>query len=146
MKAYSQFVRHFSNKRNVRRFQFRPIVTGATFFALLFFVPLLANSAPSVVISNDTAIVGSDTTYDAQDIIVQSCTLTVSGAHSFRSLQVLGGAVLTQPATTSSEINSLQLTVTSNLVLDATSRIDVSGRGYLPGYTQGNVTVVPTYL
>ena len=50
-----------------------------------------------------------------------------------------GGALRHQAATTSQEY-SLQLTVAGTLVVDASSAVDVSGGGYLPGYTLGNTT------
>jgi hypothetical protein len=54
-----------------------------------------------------------------------------------QSLSLLNGAVLTHPAATSLEAYSLQLVV-SNLVIDAASKIDVSGRGYIADYTVSN--------
>ena len=67
--------------------------------------------------------------------------VTASGAPiEAASLSLLNGAVLTHlPATTNREY-SLVLSVTNDLLVDGTSRIDVSGRGYLPGYTLGNTT------
>ncbi len=56
---------------------------------------------------------------------------------SAQSLSLLNGAVLTHPAATPLQAYSLQLVV-SNLVINAASRINVSGRGYLPDYTVNN--------
>jgi hypothetical protein len=56
------------------------------------------------------------------------------------SVLVQQGGVLTHQPTTSNQVYSLVMTVTNNLVVDALSRIDASGNGYLPGYTAGNST------
>jgi uncharacterized repeat protein (TIGR01451 family) len=94
--------------------------------------------AAVVTFTNDTVI--GDTSYDGQDIVIRGCTVTANGAHSFNSVQLFGDGVLTHPATTANQEYSLQLAIASNLVVDATSAIDVSGKGYLPGYTLGNTT------
>src|SRR5206468_1088977 len=39
------------------------------------------------------------------------------------------------------QVHKLNLSVAHQLYIDATSRIDVSGKGYLPGRTTGNTTV-----
>ena len=50
------------------------------------------------------------------------------------------GGVLTCPPSTATEMHKLQIQVSGTLTVDATSRIDVSRKGYLPGYTKGNTT------
>src|SRR5713226_6964243 len=110
-----------------------------TLFCLLC---LLATTAHAVVsITTNTLIDVGDTTYDGQDIVVNNCTLTVNGQHAFGSLQAVNNAVVTHAAATTNQTYSLQMTLTSNLVVDASSKIDVTGRGFLPGYTLGNTTV-----
>ena len=61
-----------------------------------------------------------------------------STGHAFNSLQLINGAVLTHSANTATETHKLDLTVTGEVVVDSTSRIDVGGKGYLPGRTAGN--------
>jgi len=56
------------------------------------------------------------------------------------SLSMTNGGVLTSLATTVAQIYGLDLQVSGTVSVDATSRIDVSGKGYLPGYTTGNST------
>ncbi|HQL74510.1 MAG TPA: Ig-like domain-containing protein, partial [Phycisphaerae bacterium] len=56
-------------------------------------------------------------------------------------LSILNGAVLTHQYTTTSTVYSLRVFVTGELYIDATSRIDVSGRGYNDGYTVDNTAV-----
>ncbi|OGV75042.1 MAG: hypothetical protein A3K18_14425 [Lentisphaerae bacterium RIFOXYA12_64_32] len=56
------------------------------------------------------------------------------------NLDILNGAMLTHQATTTTQAYSLLLTVTDDLTIDSTSKIDVSNRGYLIGRTLGNTT------
>ena len=55
------------------------------------------------------------------------------------TLEVLNGAYLTSLPTTSTAEHSLTVTA-GTVTVNATSRIDVSGRGYVPGRTNGNAT------
>jgi hypothetical protein len=94
----------------------------------------------AVTFTTNSLIDRANLAYEGQDIAVQGCTLTVNGPHGFNSISLVSGAVLTHQATTPTQEYSLTLTVTNTLLVDKTSRIDVSGRGYLPGYTLGNTT------
>ena len=100
---------------------------------------LTSLGATVVTFTNETFI--ADTSYDGQDIVVSGCTVTVDGSHSFNSLQLTNGGVLTHPATTASQEHSLKLSIAGDLVVGTNSAIDVSGKGYLPGYTLGNTTL-----
>jgi len=51
----------------------------------------------------------------------------------------LSGAVLTCPNSTATQMHKLQLEVAGTVTVDASSRIDVSGKGYLTGRTSGHV-------
>jgi len=94
----------------------------------------------SVIFTSNTSITESNTTYDGQDILIEGATVAIDGPHSFSSVQLVNGAVLTHDAVTATEIHDLDLTVAQQVIVDASSRIDVSGKGYLPGYTTGNST------
>ena len=61
--------------------------------ALLFCAQV--TSAVAVTFIHDNFISFADGSYDGQDIVVTNCTLTVDGTHTFNSLQLLNGAVLT---------------------------------------------------
>jgi hypothetical protein len=98
-------------------------------------------SASAVTFTTDTTIDTGNTNYEGQAIIVSGCTLTVNGTHSFASVEAISGGVLTHQATTTNQTHSLQLAITGALVVDATSKIDISALGYLPGYTLSNTTV-----
>ena len=94
---------------------------------------LLATAAQAVVFTTNTVIEAANTTYDGQDITVNNCTLTVDGPHAFNSLQVRSGGVVTHSPATASQAYSLQLAIAGALTIDASSVIDVTGRGYLGG-------------
>ena len=55
-------------------------------------------------------------------------------------LSLINSATLTTFDATATDVHKLELTVADTLVVDSTSKIDVSGKGYLPGYTTGNTT------
>lgn len=64
-----------------------------------------------------------------RDVVVRGCTVTLSGSHAWRSLRLEQGARLTHaPA----DPEGLSLTVRGDLLLDASSLITASGKGY-PG-------------
>ena len=71
----------------------------------------------------------------------RDATVTIDGPHSFNSVHLIDGAVLTHSANTATQTHKLDLTVTQQVIVDASSKIDVTGKGYLPGYTTGNTTV-----
>jgi len=67
--------------------RFFPQVISALLFTTL--------TSHAVVLTNTTAISALDTSYEGADIVISNCTVTVDGAHSFASLQVAPGGVLT---------------------------------------------------
>ena len=90
-------------------------------------------SGPSVaeVFTNNTTIGVGDVTYDGQAIVANNCTLTVNGQHTFASLWLTDGAVLTHsPAPAGEADNRLDLAIVGDLKIDATSRVDANARGY----------------
>ncbi|MFI5461158.1 MAG: Ig-like domain-containing protein, partial [Isosphaerales bacterium] len=93
------------------------------------------------VFTSGTTISESNTTYDGQNIAIVGTTVAIDGAHSFNSVHLIDGAVLTHTADSASQTHELDLTVTEQVIVDGSSRIDVSGNGYLPGYTTGNTTI-----
>ena len=61
--------------------------------ALLFCAQITC--ATAVTFTHDAFISFVDQSYEGQDIAVTNCTLTVDGPHTFNSLQVLNGGVVT---------------------------------------------------
>jgi uncharacterized repeat protein (TIGR01451 family) len=90
--------------------------------------------------SAPVTIGASQTTYDAQNLVVAGTTATIDGVHSFASLEVVDGATVTQPATDPTAEHTLQLSLDQGLWIDGSSAIDVSGKGYAEGFTLGNTS------
>ena len=94
-------------------------------------VMLSLTDANATTFTSNAVISVGNTTYDGADIIVQGCTLTVDGAHAFASLSVTSGGVLTHsPAPNGEADNRVDLTIVGNASVDATSAINMAGRGY----------------
>lgn len=100
--------------------------------------PCSGATAQPQVFTSDTTISCSSTLYENKDIVVDATggpvTLTVNCQHTFKSLRVQNGAVVTH---SSGEARGLDLTITGDVFVDAASRIDVSGRGHTPGVGPG---------
>ncbi|MFH1745535.1 MAG: dockerin type I domain-containing protein [Planctomycetota bacterium] len=93
---------------------------------------LMMMTAPAwaVTFTENTYIGPTDTTYDNDDIIVDGCTLTVDGAHPFNSLQIINSGIVTHSANADTQEFTLNLTIATDVSVDATSVINVSGRGF----------------
>ena len=86
---------------------------------------LSLTGAKAITFTNDTAIGAGNTAYDGQEVAVSGCTLTVDGVHSFASLVLAGGAVLTHsPAPAGETNNRLDLAIVGELTIDASWRGD----------------------
>ena len=94
----------------------------------------------AVLFSSSVTIAASNTSYDGKALIVDGTTATIDGTHAFDSVEVVGGATVTHDATTPSTEYKIDWQLANGLWIDSTSKIDVSGKGYLPGYTVGNTT------
>lgn len=94
----------------------------------------------TTIFTTATTITESDTTYDGQDIAVDGTTVTINGPHRFNSVHIINGATVTHSANTMSATHKLDIVVAEQVIVDATSKIDVTGKGYLPGRTKGNLT------
>jgi hypothetical protein len=92
----------------------------------------------TILVTNNTTISGTNAAYDGQNIVVDASVLTINGTHAFNSLSLSNNATLTHQAASTLQTYSLILTITNGLVVDSTSSINVSGRGYPAGYTQGD--------
>ena len=105
-------------------------------------LPLLAltlslTGANAITFTTSFHIPAGNTTWDGDDIVVQGCTLTVDGPHSFRSLTLNGAVLNHSPAPNGETNNRIQIAVTGDVLVDAVSRVEVSGRGYLAAGTPG---------
>ena len=107
-------------------------------FVFVFVMTLSLGSASAATFSSNITIAPGDTTYEGQDIAVQGATLMVSGTHSFASMWITNGAILTHSAAPAGEgSNLLNLTLTGDLAVDSSSRIDLSSCGYGAGQGPG---------
>ncbi len=93
-----------------------------------------------VTLTSPTTIDEADSTYDGKSILVEGTAVTINGIHGLVAVHLVNGALLTHPAATETEEYRLELDVTEDVIIDSTSKIDVSGKGYLRGRTLGNTT------
>jgi hypothetical protein len=94
----------------------------------------------AVLFSGGATITAGDPVFDGRHLVVYGTAVTIDGAHAFGGLAVLGGGVVTHPATVPGEEHRLDLTLSGEIWIDAASRIDVDGRGYTGNHTLGNTT------
>ena len=104
---------------------------------------LSLSGANAIIFTTSFHIPAGNTTWDGDDIIVQGCTLTVDGPHSFRSLTLNGAVLNHSPAPNGETNNRIQIAVTGDVLVDAVSRVEVSGRGYLAAGTPGAAPRAP---
>ncbi|MDX9975757.1 MAG: Ig-like domain-containing protein, partial [FCB group bacterium] len=88
-------------------------------------------------ITTNTAITDIDTSYDGQNLRVSGATLTMSGHHAFKNVELRNGATLTHPETDASAEYGVDFQAWTVLI-DATSGINVTARGYLGGDNSGH--------
>ena len=93
-----------------------------------------ATGAEVVAITSDTEIAGA--AFEGRNLRVVGATLTLVGPHAFGNVELLSGAVLTHRETTQTEAYGVELSAWT-LTVDASSRVDVTGRGYLGGDRSG---------
>ncbi|HOC01141.1 MAG TPA: hypothetical protein PKM43_20625, partial [Verrucomicrobiota bacterium] len=91
-------------------------------------------------ITTPTYIGEDNRTYDSCDLVIEGTTVTMDGTHQFNSVTILNYGGLTHSACTVDAVHKLELEVTGTVTVDASSTIDVSGKGYLAGRTKGNTT------
>jgi hypothetical protein len=72
------------------------------------------------------------------EVVLDGRTASVTGVIRLNSLTLRNGAVLTQAPSTATTNARLELEMGGTLTIDATSRIDASGRGLLGGLTGAN--------
>ena len=91
------------------------------------------NRVPQVFVNNATISCG-DTRYDGRHIVVNGATLTLDCVHTFKSLTVTNGGVVTHSAGLS---NGLKLTITETVFVSSNSALSFSAKGYAPGQGPG---------
>ena len=99
-------------------------VFSRTCRALLAAVVALAGvPALATTFTNNTAIAVGNTYYDGTAIVVTNCTLTVDGPHTFASVQVAAGGVLTHSYSPTGSILNLLFVTNESQVLSGTNPV-----------------------
>jgi hypothetical protein len=96
---------------------FKPF--AATFVSVV--VACLPAFATTTFTSN-TTIVQGNTNYDGTDIVVSNCTLTVDGPHTFSSLHVEAGGVLTHSFNTNGSLSGQIFITNESQILSGTNQ------------------------
>jgi len=108
--------------------------TLALVLALAAVPPLQAD----VLVETATTVGVGDLALDGQRVVVSGTTLTLAGPHTFSALVLSNNAVLTHvPAPAGQTDQALRLTVTGDVDIDGTSRIDATGRGFAEPVSPG---------
>jgi hypothetical protein len=102
-----------------------------------------APNTTSLVVRNASVFVGGDWGFPSgiPVTVSDSATLAVSNGWNeipLSSLSVLSNSVVTSQPSTSAAARPLVLTVAGAVLVDSTSRIDVSGKGYLGAWSGDN--------
>ena len=88
-------------------------------------------AAPAVIFTSDTTISFNNTNYDSLDIVVTNCTLTVDGAHTFASLEVLNGGNLTHTYALGGTLENRQSITNEPQVLSLTNAAKLANTNVL---------------
>jgi hypothetical protein len=102
---------------------------------LLALTTVGVQAAALVTIVTDTSLSADNHLLDGEDITVTNCTLTIAGTHVFDSLSLINGATLThEPATAGQPDNRIDLEIETDVLIDPSSSINVSLKGYGHGF------------
>ena len=114
-------------------------------FAALLLCVLICTQhslADTVTFTTDATIGCDDMMYEGDDIIVSGCMVTIDCAHSFASLSVINGGIVTHTAGGTvpggaEDPVGMVLTITGNVLVDAGCSISADGRGHPAGAGDG---------
>ena len=95
---------------------------------------VLAGPASAQTFTSDGAIGCADFSLENADIVVDGATVTIDCAHTFNSLTITGGGLVTHTAELA---DGCDLTILGDLVIDAGSTLDVSVKGHPAGTGPG---------
>src|SRR5690606_24343405 len=108
----------------------RMVIPGDVTFDQLF----IGNDAASAFIT-----VGGQLTVPNNALVVDGITLSLAQDHTFESIHIKNGGVLTTPVATEIFKNGIAIEATT-IIVDEGSRIDVSGKGFLGDSSAGRYT------
>ncbi len=75
-----------------------------------------------------------------KDFVLDGKSIRIEGSATFSSLVLQNGAIISTLDASSDQVSSVEIIVIGELSIDPTSKIDVSGRGYLGGYSGDNLS------
>lgn len=105
---------------------------------ILLILFIFTNPLWAVTFTTNTLIDANDNTYEAQDIIVDGCTLTINGQHQFNNLEVINSGMVTHSAADSGQPDyKIDLTITNDVNIAAGGSISADGKGYGPDSGSG---------
>src|SRR5262249_4180850 len=117
-------------------FQNTLIVTNG---AYLEFTDAVLGGTTPLLLSGDSQIQSSGSLTSTAPVKVEGGMLVVEHM-VVPQLMLTNGAVLTSQTSTTNQMHKLEVEISGMLIVSTNSRIDVSGKGYLGGYTSGNTT------
>jgi hypothetical protein len=90
-------------------------------------------------------LTAANLTYENQAVRIVNCTITIDGPHQFTRLTLgdssgSNDSVLTHSATTTSAVNSLDITTTESFTVNSDGFINAAGRGFLGSGQGGNAS------
>jgi hypothetical protein len=98
------------------------------------------NGIASISLAENTLCEFDGSLTSSVPLTIQGGTLTVDRV-VVPELRLTNNAVLTSLTSTTNEMHKLEVQVDGIAIIDSTSRVDLSGKGYVPGRTRGNTTV-----
>src|SRR5439155_1143286 len=121
-----------------------PRYLGGYFLATVMLV-IKSLAASAVTFTNDTTISFDNTNFDAQEIVITNCTVTIDGSHTFANVHVLSGGIVTHSFSADGLLETpgqpvptgLNLTVTNNFEIEPGGQINATARGYGGGAGPG---------
>jgi RHS repeat-associated protein len=98
------------------------------------------SNGPPVTITQPTTIGPTDRQFDGTALTIAGAPVVIDGQHTFAGLILKNGAVVSHSAATATGTSQLDLRVGGTVAIDSTSRIDVTGKGFLGGLRGENAS------
>jgi hypothetical protein len=119
-----------------------PVISCAVVFALN---GVFLSASGAVVFTSDTTIHSFDTGYDGADILVNNCTLTVDGPHTFASLEITPGATLTHSFSGGATVEVQRTIVNEPHLLIGTNAVSLLNTGIVDSVTASGTNAITSY-
>ncbi|MGA1870038.1 MAG: right-handed parallel beta-helix repeat-containing protein [bacterium] len=96
---------------------------------------IVESSVLTLTITADSSLLEDDLMYDHHNLVIDGCTLTIQGDHSFSSLTLINGGKITHVP---QELQGISLTVEDSIKIDQGSAIVADGLGLSGGRGPNN--------